>query len=54
LQRSRCWPFRTLPLRFIHVHTLNLSAWDGTNGHLVLRELVAHLMEAIGKPGAGA
>ena len=41
-----------LPLHFIHVHTLNLSAWDGTDDHPVLQALVAHLTEAVGKPGA--
>jgi hypothetical protein len=43
-----------LPLRFIHVHTLNLSAWDRTGGHHVFQALVAQLTEAIGKPGGGA
>jgi DNA-binding response OmpR family regulator len=43
-----------LPLRFIHVHTLNLSAWDGTDGHHALQSLVAHLTEAIGRPRTGA
>ena len=43
-----------LPLRFIHVHTLNLSDWDGTDGHHAFQALIAHLTEAIGKPAAGA
>lgn len=28
-----------LPLRFIHVHTLNLSGWDGSAGHQALQAL---------------
>ena len=40
-----------LPLRFIHVHTLNLSNWDGGAEHQALRALSAHLTDAIGPPG---
>ena len=43
-----------LPLRFIHVHTLNLADWDGSAGHQALQALLAHLTEAIGKRGGGA
>jgi DNA-binding response OmpR family regulator len=41
------------PLRFIHVHTLDLRGWDGSAGHYALQALVTHLAEAIGKPGGG-
>jgi CheY-like chemotaxis protein len=43
-----------LPLRFTHVHTLNLSNWDGSAEHQALQTLVAHLAEAIGKPAGGS
>jgi CheY-like chemotaxis protein len=44
-----------LPLRFTHVHTLDLSKWDGSGEHDALQLLVGHLAEAIGKPsGSGA
>lgn len=43
-----------LPLRFIHVHTLSLSDWDGTSEHRALQTLAAHLTEAMGKPNMGA
>jgi DNA-binding response OmpR family regulator len=44
-----------LPLRFTHVHTLDLSKWDGGGEHDALQLLVGHLAEAIGKPsGSGA
>ncbi len=41
-----------LPLRFIHVHTLNLSDWDGSAAHASVQALVAHLVDAIGRPAA--
>jgi DNA-binding response OmpR family regulator len=57
LQSSKLFPVRLddtpLPLRFIHVHTLDLSKWDGSPGHHGLQALVAHLTEAIGKPAGG-
>ena len=58
-ENSKLFPVRLddapLPLRFIHVHTLNLSNWDGSAEHQALQMLVAHLAEAIGKPaGSGA
>ncbi len=57
LESAKLFPVRLddvpLPLRFIHVHTLNLSGWDGGAGHPALKALVAHLTEAIGKPGGG-
>jgi hypothetical protein len=57
LQSSKLIPIRlddvALPLRFIHVHTLDLSKWDGNAGHNALQALVAHLTEAIGKPSSG-
>jgi len=55
-ESSKLFPVRLddapLPLRFIHVHTLNLSDWDGTTEHHALQALAAHLTEVIGKPGA--
>jgi DNA-binding response OmpR family regulator len=58
LESAKLFPVRLddtpLPLRFIHVHTLNLSGWDGRAGHQALQALVAHLTEAIGRPGGGA
>jgi CheY-like chemotaxis protein len=39
-----------LPLRFIHVHTLNLANWDGSAEHQVFQTLVAHLAEQLGEP----
>jgi CheY-like chemotaxis protein len=56
-ESSKLFPVRLddapLPLRFIHVHTLNLSDWDGTIEHRALQALAAHLAEAIGRPDAG-
>jgi DNA-binding response OmpR family regulator len=43
-----------VPLRFTHVHTLNLSNWDGSAEHDALQLLVGHLAEAIGKPSGSA
>lgn len=58
LESAKLFPVRLddtpLPLRFIHVHTLNLSGWDGNAGHQALQALMAHLTEAIGKPSGGA
>lgn len=59
LENSKLFPVRLddapLPLRFIHVHTLNLCGWDGSDEHHDLQSLVAQLTEAIGKPAhAGA
>ena len=58
LESAKLFPVRLddvpLPLRFIQVHTLNLSGWDGSAGHQALQALVAHLTDAIGKPGGGA
>jgi len=55
LEGGKLFPVRLdqtpLPLRFIHVHTLNLSDWDGSAAHQGLQALLAHLTEAIGKPG---
>ena len=57
LESAKLCPIRLddtpLPLRFIHVHTLNLSGWDGSAEHRGLQALVAHLSDAIGKPGGG-
>ena len=58
-ENAKLFPVRLddapLPLRFTHVHTLNLSNWDGSAEHQALQTLVAHLAEAIGKPaGSGA
>jgi DNA-binding response OmpR family regulator len=57
LESAKLFPVRLddtpLPLRFIHVHTLNLSGWDGSASHHGLQALLAHLHEAIGKPGGG-
>jgi CheY-like chemotaxis protein len=58
-ENAKLFPVRLddapLPLRFTHVHTLNLSNWDGSVEHQALQTLVAHLAEAIGKPaGSGA
>lgn len=57
-ENSKLFPVRLddvpLPLRFIHVHTLNLSGWDGSAEHQCLQSLVAHLAQAVGKPGGGA
>jgi CheY-like chemotaxis protein len=54
LQYSKLYPVRLddapLPLRFINVHTLDLSGWDGSAGHDALRRLVTHLTEILGKP----
>jgi hypothetical protein len=54
LETAKLFPVRLddtpLPLRFIHVHTLNLAGWDGIASHDALQALVAHLHEAIGKP----
>jgi DNA-binding response OmpR family regulator len=56
-ESSKLFPIRLddapLPLRFIHVHTLNLSHWDGDAGRQALRALSAHLTDAIGPPGGG-
>lgn len=56
-ESSKLFPVRLddapLPLRFIHVHTLNLSGWDGACEHYALQALVAHLTEALGKPDVG-
>ncbi len=58
LQSAKLFPVRlddvSLPLRFIHVHTLDLSKWDGSSGHPALQALVAHLGEAIGRPGGAS
>ena len=58
LQSAKLFPVRLddvpLPLRYIHVHTLNLSGWDGKAEHQGLQALVDHLTEAIGKPGGHA
>jgi len=58
LQSAKLFPVRlddvALPLRFIHVHTLDLSTWDGSANHHALQALVAHLVEAIGKPHTSA
>jgi DNA-binding response OmpR family regulator len=57
LQSAKLFPVRLddvpLPLRFIHVHTLDLSKWDGSSGHPALKALVGHLSEALGKPAGG-
>ena len=58
-ENSKLFPVRLddtpLPLRFIHVHTLNLSDWDGSiKHHDALQALATHLTEAIGKPIVGA
>ena len=57
-ENAKLFPVRLddapLPLRFTHVHTLNLSNWDGSAEHQALQTLVAHLAETIGRPGAGA
>ena len=42
--------YTPVPLRFTHVHTLNLSNWDDSAEHDALQILVGHLAEAIGKP----
>jgi DNA-binding response OmpR family regulator len=39
-----------LPLRFTHVHTLNFSKWDGSDGHHELQALVSDLSGLIGNP----
>jgi DNA-binding response OmpR family regulator len=57
LEGGKLFPVRLdevpLPLRFIHVHTLNLADWDGSAGHRAVQALIAHLGAAIGKPRAG-
>ena len=57
LESAKLFPIRLddtpLPLRFIHVHTLNLSGWDGSAAHRGLQALVTHLSDAIGKPAGG-
>jgi CheY-like chemotaxis protein len=54
LQNAKLFPIRLddvpLPLRFTHVHTLDISKWDGSTEHDALQALVTHLAEAIGKP----
>jgi DNA-binding response OmpR family regulator len=56
-ENSKLFPVRlddaALPLRFIHVHTLDLSNWDRGAEHQALRALSAHLTDAIGPPGSG-
>jgi DNA-binding response OmpR family regulator len=53
-ESAKLFPIRLddvpLPLRFTHVHTLDLSNWDGGAEHQAWQMLVAHLAEAIGKP----
>src|SRR4029077_11253769 len=50
-ENAKLFPIRLddapLPLRFTHVHTLNLSSWDGSAGHRALETLINHLMETI-------
>jgi CheY-like chemotaxis protein len=57
-ENAKLFPVRLddapLPLRFTHVHTLNLSNWDGSAEHQALQTLVAHLGKTIGKPASGA
>ena len=57
-ENSKLFPVRLddapLPLRFIHVHTLDLSGWDGSASYQALQALVADLAEAIGKPNVVA
>jgi hypothetical protein len=58
-ESSKLLPIRLdsapLPLRFIHVHTLDLSKWGGSAEDDALQALFAHVTETIGKPsGNGA
>jgi DNA-binding response OmpR family regulator len=53
LQAGKLFPVRLdeepLPLRFTHIHTLDLSDWDGSAEHHAFQALLAHLAEVIGK-----
>jgi len=53
-ENSKLLPVRLdnapVPLRFTHVHTLNLTGWDGSPEHQAMQTLVAHVEELIGKP----
>jgi CheY-like chemotaxis protein len=54
LEQNKLVPIRledvAPPLRFIHTHTLDLLAWDGTAGGDPFPKLVADLSELIGLP----
>ncbi|HKO08206.1 MAG TPA: TIR domain-containing protein [Alphaproteobacteria bacterium] len=61
LEKSKLVPVRlddaSPPLRFLHVHTIDLSAWDGSTISGECAKLIADLKEivgAAGTPGAAA
>ena len=54
LKNTKLFPLRldnaVLPLRFTQVHSINFSAWDGSDEHHAFRTLAADLSELIGEP----
>jgi DNA-binding response OmpR family regulator len=53
LKNTKLFPLRldnsVLPLRFTQIHSINFSAWDGSDEHQAFRTLAADLSELIGK-----
>jgi DNA-binding response OmpR family regulator len=54
LESNKLLPIRLdkvpLPLRFIHVHTIDLSSWTGSGTDQSCQKLVAELHDLLGKP----
>ena len=54
LEGNKLLPIRLdkvpLPLRFIHVHTIDLSSWTGSGTDPSCQKLVAELHDLLGKP----
>ena len=54
LKNTKLFPLRldnaVLPLRFTQIHSINFSAWDGSDEHQAFRALAADLSELIGTP----
>jgi DNA-binding response OmpR family regulator len=54
LKNTKLFPLRldsaVLPLRFTHIHSINFSAWDGSDEHPAFRTLIADLIDLIGTP----
>ena len=54
LESNKLLPIRLdkvpLPLRFIHVHTIDLSGWTGSGTDPSCQKLVAELHDLLGKP----
>ncbi len=54
LESNKLLPIRldkvALPLRFIHVHTIDLSSWSGSGTDPSCQKLVAELHDLLGKP----